>query len=876
MKIFNLNALENGTATVLVIHTFIPTLAELARHNYKSKLAEAGLETNQVCYLSLFDQKPSKIGVVELRCKMLELEELLKVSNINVIVDCTSSYDEKLKKYSSGLIFSKIFGKDVSLWKNNGIYKAKLGEVSCKFICGWRSSSIAREKDSKGVVDSEFILDFDKANIIKVTDGNVAKDILRKLHKENDIISYDLETSSLRWEVIGGKILTAQMTGNNDPYTSYVFFVDHKDVPTTNNMKSVLSKGIKWILESGKKIDIHNFNFDALWTKRHLCPDLDFYKINNYDTMIIHHFLTNSINDVSNGLKESSFINKVAMDWEGQLDEAKREICQRDKLKLEEFTYEMFDVDMLTRYAGLDTIVLCEYRKMLERLNEEHPARVELDIIKETWEESWQPIMQSVQWQIWYGLPFDISIAKKQLKEHTETVTKLLQEILEDENTEKAMQVVNVRAFEKAKLAYQKKCDEAIAKGKEFKGKAPEWEVGSYGTIKYNEEFNTGSLVHKRVLFFDILKLPILNKTDSGLPACGAGELLEYCEKYPQHKVLTNFGQIAKIEKEVGTYLEPFIKLSETSFDGRLRTNFVPLNKSLRMRASSPNLLNLPRGDFKKCVKESNGNFIYQLDYSQLEAVLSLNITEDKARLAQFKLNIEDSHAVNAIIRGQALKDPFYTNLSVTNPDDVLKVKKEKPNDRQSSKAITFSLLYLGSHKSLQFGLGISEQDALTIYNNYWDTYKQEREFYCRTVQEMSENGYIRFFGNGVILTPDIDNTPNDNETLKISRLPFNTRTQSGAFLTLAAMDRVQRRFFGKSEFFPFLSVYDSSVFSCKDEDAIELRQAFKEEMTKLYKENQAVPLKADCEIGSAYKSERDFEGTEEELKQILKEMRKS
>ena len=87
-------------------------------------------------------------------------------------------------------------------------------------------------------------------------------------------------------------------------------------------------------------------------------------------------------------------------------------------------------------------------------------------------------------------------------------------------------------------------------------------------------------------------------------------------------------------------------------------------------------------------------------------------------------------------------------------------------------------------------------------------------------------------------------------------------------------MDRVQRRFFGKSEFFPFLSVYDSSVFSCKDEDAIELRQAFKEEMTKLYKENQAVPLKADCEIGSAYKSERDFEGNDEELKQILKEMR--
>lgn len=875
MKIFNEKALQEGKATVLVLHTFIPTLAELAKHNYKSKLAEAGLETNQVAYISLFSQKPSKVGVAELRFAMQELEEILKVSNINLIIDCTSFYDDK-GKYSSGLIFSKIFGKDISLWKNNGIYKATLGEVSCKFICEWRSPSIIREKDSKKIIDSEFILDFDKANIIKVTDGNVAKDILRKLYKENDIISYDLETSSLRWEIIGGKVLTAQMTGNNDPYTSYVFFVDHKDVPTTNNMKNVLDKGIKWILESGKKIDVHNMNFDLLWTKRHLCPDLDFYKINGYDTMIIHHFLTNSIHDVSNGLKESSFINKVASDWEGQLDIAKKEICQRDKLKLEDFTYEMFDVDMLTRYAGLDTIVLCEYRKMLERLNEEHPARVEVDIIQETWKDNWQPIMQSVQWQIWYGLPFDIGIAKKQLKEHTETVTKLLQEILEDENTAKAMQVVNLRAFDKAKVAYQKKCDEALAKGKEFKGKAPEWDVGSYGTIKYNEEFNTGSLVHKRVLFFDILKLPILNKTDSGLPACGAGELLEYCEKYPQHKVLTNFGQIAKIEKEVGTYLEPFIKLSETSFDGRLRTNFVPLNKSLRMRASSPNLLNLPKTQFKKCITEANGNFIYQIDYAQLEAILALNITEDEARLAQYNLNIIDSHAVNAIIRGQALKDPYYMELSVTNPEDVLKVKKEKPADRQSSKQITFALLYLSSHRAIQFGLGISEQDALTIYNNYWATYRQEREFYYDTVKRMAENGYLRFFGNGCILTPDTENTPDDADTLKLTRLPFNTQMQSGAFLTLKAMDKVQRKYFNLEGFKPFLSVYDSLVYSCRDEDAIMLRQAFLEEMTKEYKENQVVPLQADTEVGFSYKAERAFEGTNEELLQILKEMRNS
>ena len=253
---------------------------------------------------------------------------------------------------------------------------------------------------------------------------------------------------------------------------------------------------------------------------------------------------------------------------------------------------------------------------------------------------------------------------------------------------------------------------------------------------------------------------------------------------------------------------------------------------------------------------------------------MALNITEDKARLAQYNLNIIDSHAVNAIIRGQALKDPYYMDLSVTNPEDVLKVKKEKPADRQSSKQITFALLYLSSHRAIQFGLGISEQDALTIYNNYWATYKQEREFYYDTVKRMAENGYLRFFGNGCILTPDTENTPDDADTLKITRLPFNTQMQSGAFLTLKAMDKVQRKYFNLEGFKPFLSVYDSLVYSCKDEDAIMLRQAFLEELTEPYKENQVVPLQADTEVGFSYKAERAFEGTDEELLQILKEMR--
>lgn len=49
--------------------------------------------------------------------------------------------------------------------------------------------------------------------------------------------------------------------------------------------------------------------------------------------------------------------------------------------------------------------------------------------------------------------------------------------------------------------------------------------------------------------------------------------------------------------------------------------------------------------------------------------------------------------------------------------------------------------------------------------------------------------------------------------------------------------------------------------YSCKDKDAIMLRQAFLEELIEPYKENQVVPLQADTEVGFSYKAERAFEG---------------
>ena len=871
MKIYNEKV--KYQAKVAVIRGHIKGLSDLTY--YGKLLREKDIDPTEIIYISLFDTPiGNTLSVSDLRVAVGELTDLLKSLNISLLVDDVGFQDSK-RKYHSSCIMDKILHKDTSLWELNGVLLTEFDDFTIKIIAGFRPETVKREMESRLIIDNEFKISIPKCKIKRVTSSEEAKKIFKSLYANSDEIFYDTETSHLRWEHIDAKILTAQITGSQDKDLSYVFWIDHNDMNVDKDLKSIIGKGLKWILESGKKIFIHNANFDLLWTKKHLVPDLDFYNINIYDTMLIYHFLTNSIEKVSVGLKESSFLNKICQDWESDLEVKKKELCSTLKIKKDDFSYEMFPTDMLEKYAGLDTIVLAYYWDMLQELNENHIARPEIDFIKETWETNWQPIMQSLQWTIWYGVPFDIEVAKKQLAEKDNELTRLYDNILEDENTKIAERNINKKNFEKAMISYNKKVEAALEKGKEFKGAIPQFEKGNYGQISFDITFNPSSLDHKRVLFFEVLGLRILNKTDTGAPSVGGADITQWCEERPEIDVIKHFNDIITIEKEVSTYLIPFIEMSETSFDGFIRGNPTPLNTSLRLRTKTPNVLNLPKTEFKKCVAMPNKDFIYQLDYSALESILSLNHTEDESRLAQYNAGIEDSHSVNAIIWQKAIGNPAFRDLSVTSIEDVSYVKKTYPDLRQSAKAITFALQYLGSYRSIQFGLNIPEDSAKIIYGDYWNTYKGEREFFKQCVHEMATKGYLKFFSGGVILTPNIDDDPEDDEVLKVVRTPFNTTSQSGAWITLRALDKAMRKFRREGiEWHPFLSVYDSIIYSCRDEDAVYIKKTLIEFMTEKYKDNQVVTLKADGEIGFSYKAVRDFEGTDEELKQIIKEMR--
>jgi len=867
MKILN-EAMLN-TATTMVVRS---TVSATDINKYRNSIKEHNIDTKKVLWVGLFDKAPATIGKGELQTALQDVYELLKVTNIHTIVDEVGYFDVKTKKHKPSQIFAKILNKDVSLWKDRGVHK----QDNLKWICGFRADAISREMNTRAVVDTEFVVDVEKINIIRVTDDETAKEIFKKLHKEATEICFDTETRGAKFERTNATIYTVQLTDRNDPYTSYVFYPDHPKVKVSNTFKETVAKGTKWLLESGKKIYAHNFGFDATQVMRHY--GVDIYKVNAYCTMNIYHFLTNTYYDVRIGLKESAFVEGVTPDWETTLDEYKKQYCRDHKIKDEEFLYEYFDVDDLELYAGLDTIVLAHYVDMLEEKSRNHPAG---DIIKITWEDNWQSVMQSI-WQMTFkGVPFDLDEAYRQRDAMASEIETIQQRISEDETIKQTERVLSDRAWKKALAAYDKKVKDARAKGKEFKGAKPDKEKGKYGSIEFDIPYNDASPAHKATLILDVLALPVIesNKT-SGSAKLGEEQMNKYFEMRPDIEILNMFNKRAKLGKSLNTYILPWIDLVENSYDGRLHSSFNPTATSLRLRSFNPNLLNITaRGDgsaIKKCISgRKDGKLVLQTDYAALEERIALLLHKDPVKLKFKTLGVSDPHSVSAIIIDEATGAGKLKGLDKTNPDDLKVVKKEHPDLRQNSKKLTFGVGYLCSYNSIKYTFNVSDDIAKGILNTYWDTYKTEWDFIQGRVKEASENGYVLNFGNAPLLTKDVTTNFDDKENMNKIRPIWNSYAQSAAFFTLRAMDKFMRRMRLEGledQVAPFLSVYDSIILESTPEQAIYARKLILEYMVEPFMENQAFPLEADCGIGYTYKPEQDFEGAPGELEEILKQ----
>jgi DNA polymerase I-like protein with 3'-5' exonuclease and polymerase domains len=149
-------------------------------------------------------------------------------------------------------------------------------------------------------------------------------------------------------------------------------------------------------------------------------------------------------------------------------------------------------------------------------------------------------------------------------------------------------------------------------------------------------------------------------------------------------------------QKRATTYGDTWLK--HVAADGRVYPRWVQLGaNSGRMACSAPNMQNLPRGEYRKCVAAPPGRVLVKADYSQVELRIAAKVSGDKALIAAYERG-EDLHTLTA--------------------RQVLGIAEVTKEHRQLAKALNFGLLYgMGArgfrdYARSHYGLELTEAQA--------------------------------------------------------------------------------------------------------------------------------------------------------------------
>jgi DNA polymerase I-like protein with 3'-5' exonuclease and polymerase domains len=326
----------------------------------------------------------------------------------------------------------------------------------------------------------------------------------------------------------------------------------------------------------------HNMKFDYKMIHYHL--GLKFNRDQVHDTMVMHYVLDELD---SHGLKPLALKYTDYGDYDSELDEFKKAYCARTGLSNDDFTYDLIPIDIMSKYASIDTAVTLELF------------------------EKFYPIVQANKKLKWV---YDNLLVRGTL-------------FLMD------MEEVGIPICSQRMSAAGKYLDKWIMEAKE--------EVYAFEAVKKYEAdsgkiFNPNSVNQLRTVLFDYVGLTPTGKlTKTGALSTDAEVLEELSEQHPLPQAILKVRQLGKIQN---TYVSKI--LPELDKDGRIRTNFnLIFTTSGRLSSSGKfNAQQIPRDDpiIKGCIRAPSGYKIVSQDLATAEMYYAAVLSGDKNLQAVF------------------------------------------------------------------------------------------------------------------------------------------------------------------------------------------------------------------------------------------------
>lgn len=356
-------------------------------------------------------------------------------------------------------------------------------------------------------------------------------------------------------------------------------------------------------------------------------------------------------------------------------------------------------------------------------------------------------------------------------------------------------------------------------------------EAGIYDDVGHRFTINSPKQLGD--VLFKELALPSAKRTKSGF-STDARVLEGLRGAHPIVEKVLEFRQLSKLKS---TYLDalPYMVNPNT---GRVHTTFNQTGSVTgRVSSNDPNLQNIPiRTELGGQVRHA---FIAQdhpewvllaADYSQIDLRVLAHISEDPGLMKAFH-DGADIHASTASYVFDVAMDEVTADM------------------RRIAKTINFGIIYGISGFGLANRTGLSNEEAQTFINQYFERYPGVKEYMEVTKHKAKAQGYVQTVLGRRRHFPEF-NSRNHNLRMAAERMAINMPIQgTSAEITKLAMIGVQNRMDeAHMQSRMLLQVHDELIFEVPRDEVEEMSGLAREVMASALE--LSVPLKVDVKMG--------------------------
>ena len=343
-------------------------------------------------------------------------------------------------------------------------------------------------------------------------------------------------------------------------------------------------------------------------------------------------------------------------------------------------------------------------------------------------------------------------------------------------------------------------------------------------------DLNPNSPKQLREVLFDRLNLPVKKRTKSG-PSTDHSVLVQLAALHDLPEQILEYRQFSKLK---GTYVDALPELVRAD-TGRVHTDFnQAVTATGRLSSSNPNLQNIPirtaRGrQIRAAFVPQKGWKLLGADYSQIELRILAHMADDPLMIQAYK----DDADIHALTAANIFEVPFE------------EVTREQ---RGAGKTINFGVLYGMGPQRLAATLKITQDQARTYIDNYFERYEAVRDFFDGLITEAKMTGSVETMFGRRRLIPEIN--ARGRSSAFAERVAQNTPIQgTAADIIKMAMINIHREM--QQQEMPMnmlLQVHDELIFEVEASYLDRAREFVVEQMEQVV--SLKVPLKADAGVG--------------------------